>query len=428
VAAIFLALAALCGDATAQGCGADTLPVPDLPFLHETGLWAREAGMGDAHLAVGSDASSLHDNPAGLALIRRIEMSASVQQNTLDVTTASFGTSRMQSTTATSLSTAAVAYPFPVYRGSFVVAVSYERPIGFDLRSLRVGTRPSSDGDVTETDRVVEEGGVRMYRAGFAVDVAREVSVGASGFLIGGSDRRTHTAEATLGGVSGPQIVLETSTNVRGYGGTVGALFRLSPYARLGTAVELPRHVNFKGTGRDTSESFALVPQKFRLPFTFSAGLAVTPPYAILAADIAYTNWSELQYDADPIFGRVTFRDQDAYKATTDVRVGAELLVPHTLLRLRAGYQSTPLPLQFLPDLSDESGCLVYAPVQNTQSRHAVTLGVGYLIADAFTVDLAWVRESFSRHTVQESQPSTSPAFEEERTSRRLFGTVAFRL
>ena len=52
----------------AQTCAPDTL-IPDLPFLHETGLWAREVGMGNAHVAVGTDVSSIHDNPAGLALV-----------------------------------------------------------------------------------------------------------------------------------------------------------------------------------------------------------------------------------------------------------------------------------------------------------------------------------------------------------------------
>jgi len=354
-----------------------------------------------------------------------VEISGGLSQASIATDTQSFGTTSSITTTSTSLSSLAAAYPFPVYRGSFVVAAAYERPVGFDLLTLRAGTKPDPSGAITESDRVDETGGLRMYRVGVAADVAREVSIGGSAFVIGGSDVRSHSATAERNGTV-ESTIEQTDTHASGIGATVGSLFRLSPYSRLGLAVELPRHVTFKGTGTIDGESFVIEPQKFRLPYVFSAGLAITPPYAIVAADIAYTNWNELDY-----FGRIIYRDQFAYRSTTDVRLGAEVLVPHTLLRVRAGYQRSPLPLTLLADLtaaSDTCAHTVYAPLDNTTNRHAVTLGAGYLIAEAFTLDVAWVNESFTRRTTREAEVTSAPSFIEDRTTHRLFASVAFRL
>ncbi len=413
-----LAMLALAAPAARAQCADST--VPDLPFLTESSVWARPAGLGHASIAVGADASALQNNPATLALVRRIEVAGSLSRSSSDISITSLGTTRDASTSGTRVSGLAVAYPFPVYRGSFVFGASYEQPVAFDTRTVRV---TQITPETTVQDRVSEVGGLRIYRVGAAVDVAREVSMGGSIFYERGPSRRMREVSVTTGGAVASDF-LETRTTGSTFGATLGALFRLSRYARAGTSITLPRHLTFRGTGRDGEGQFRLTDQEFRLPATLAAGIAMTPPSIIIAADVSFTDWTELEYNADPIFGRVLYRDQDAYKATSDLRAGIEWWVPRSLLRLRAGYESTPLRVRFLPDVADTGDCTVYVPVDAMKDRSAVSLGAGYLVADAFTIDAAWTHESYER----EALSPTPGAFRENRSDDRVIVSVAFRL
>jgi hypothetical protein len=400
-------------------CDADSV-VPDLPFLTESSVWARPAGFGHASQAVGADVSALQNNPATLSLLRRIESAGSIVRSSSEVTIGSLGVTRLATTSATRINGLAIAYPFPVYRGSFVVGASFEQPIAFDTRTIRETPFGSSS---TITERVTESGGLRIYRVGAAVDVAREVSVGATAFYERGPARRSREVTASTAG-STVTDMLETRTTGSAWGATLGALFRLSPYARLGTTITLPRHLTFRGTGRDEDGSFRLTDQEFRLPAFAAAGVAITPPSVILAADVSLTDWSELEYNADPVFGRVLYRDENAYRAAADIRAGVEWWVPATLLRLRAGFQSTPLRVRFLPDVASESSCAVYVPVDLARDRRAISAGLGYLIAEGFTLDVAWVGESYER----EARSPVPHALSETRTDSRVTVSAAFRL
>ncbi len=411
--------------ALAQSCDV----VPDLPFLHESALWARQGGMGAAGIAVGSDVSALHDNPAALALLRRVEMAGNINAASTTTELTAFGTPASGTSRSTAINALAVAYPFPVYRGSLVIAGAYERPVGFNKLTVRMDRRPDPAGDILDVVRRDESGGLHQVRVGAAVDVAREVAIGASLLLAYARDTQSLFATATRAdNPAGTETTEETfRTRALGIGGSVGTLVRISPSARAGATITVPRKLRFTGTGLDRHGSFTLEPQTFTLPMTLAGGLAVTPRNIILAADIAYTDWSQLTYDAAPCTGRVYYHLADGYKASTEIRVGAEVWVPHTLLRVRGGWQSAPLAVAFLGDpTSDANG---YAPVEMVKDRHAWSAGLGYLIQGAYTIDLAYIAENYTRRTTQEARPwSGGSALVEATQQHQIVASVAFRI
>lgn len=430
--AAVLCLSLAASSARAQGQSCDV--VPDLPFLRESALWARQTGMANASIAVGADISALHDNPAGLALIRRVEMAGNLNSSSSTVDLTAFGTTRSGTSRSMAINALAAAYPFPVYRGSLVVAGSYERPIGFSRLTVRSGVRPDPGAGTLIDERREESGGIHQLRAGAATDISREVAVGASITLSYARDTQTDVLDSTRvgSGVPATNLIDETlRTHAFGFGGNVGTLIRLSPYARVGATVATPRKLRFVGRGTDATGGFELVPQTFTLPMTVAGGIALTPHYAILAADVSYTDWSQLTYDASPCTGRLYYHLAPGYKAATDIRVGAEVWVPGSLLRLRAGWQSAPLAVAFLrdPTVAEIRPAPAYAPVEIVKDRRAWSVGAGYLIQGAYTLDVAYLSESYVRQTSRELQPwSGGTALRESTHQHQIVASVAFRI
>ncbi len=416
--------------ASAQSCDV----VPDLPFLRESALWARQSGMGSAGIAVGADVGALHDNPAGLALIRRIEMAGNLNASSSTVGLTTFGTPASGTSRTMTINALAGAYPFPVYRGSLVVAGSYERPVGFSRLTVRDGVRPDAGGGVRISERREESGGIHQLRAGAAVDIAREVAVGASVTVSYARDRQSTVLDSVPVSSSATVTTLidETiRTHAFGIGGQFGTLVRMSPYARIGATVGTPRKLRFVGRGVDQAGGFELVPQSFTLPMTVAGGIALTPRHAIVTADVSYTDWSQLTYDAAPCGGHVYYHLAPGYSSATDVRLGTEVWVPGSLLRVRAGYQWAPLAVAFLRDPTawEISPAPVYAPVEIDTNRRAWSVGAGYLVQGAYTVDIAYTSESYQRSTSHESRPwSGGAALVESTRQHQVVASVAFRL
>jgi hypothetical protein len=134
---LVIVIATIWGSTTLTASAQVGVILPELPFTTKVGIGARAAGMGFAYGAVSEDGSSLFYNPAGLAQIRRIEVSGGLlhdsQSREVSFNTASDGfpgtgnsTQKADSRT-TQISHLSVAYPFPTYRGSLVLGLAYQR-------------------------------------------------------------------------------------------------------------------------------------------------------------------------------------------------------------------------------------------------------------------------------------------------------------
>ena len=81
---------------------------------------ARALGMGNAFNALSDDASASYFNPAGFALLKKMELSGGLSFTNFNNNTTFFGNQTEDNTTNTSLNRISFALPFPTYQGSLV--------------------------------------------------------------------------------------------------------------------------------------------------------------------------------------------------------------------------------------------------------------------------------------------------------------------
>lgn len=375
--------------------------VTELPLMAPRPIGARSIGMGGAGLAVVDGASAALVNPAGLTRLRRIELAGGLSRTAVTLDGSAFGTDFDTELTGTDLTSLRVAYPFPTFRGSFVVALSGEQVYDFDSDFV-AGYSDSYEGTegniVDQAEAFEADGAITSWNLAAAFEASENVALGATAsYLSGGYDRRfawvADEEDVPVGYDGTVGYRSEATSDVSGFRLTVGGLFYVNQKLTLALTVDSPVELSFDGTmteqvtfpGGGTADTTYLFEDEVSLPFSFSAGAAFTPTDFIVAAcDVRYTDWSETDY-----IGLVYIDDggliesrRFAYEDVLDVMVGVEFIVPTWPLRLRGGFMSRPIAYQGL----DVDGDRTY-----------LTLGAGVLVDTVFSIDVAWMGGSFER-------------------------------
>jgi long-chain fatty acid transport protein len=420
----------------------DSQPV-EIPFTSTLGFGARALGMGQAHLAVVEDLSAIYYNPAGLAQVRRIEVGGTLTFDRREQKVVLSGTPGDVTLRNTHLNSIGFAYPFPTYRGSLVIGGAYNRNVNLNSDYLRQGSLPPYASN--ETESILEEGSLDTWTAAGALDVSPDISIGgAVSYISGSTDRRDDFM------YNDPEYDylsrVDETADLSGWTGSFGALVRLGPLARLGLQVRFPQSIDLQGTQvvRDTladrqtpangySDDFLQhFDDHIDLPFSFGAGIALTPRNFVLAADVRYTDWTQIRYSG-PV--RVEYMEatqsgdsvlvrQDAYRGATEFHVGAEYMLPFYPLRLRAGFYTEPVAYNLV--LTDVFGG-VYRVADFNPDRRFFTFGVGALLEDVLTVDVAFVTGKYERSAVEVVPHTRGISVSEEQDLRRVYVTTSFR-
>lgn len=99
----------------------------DIVLLTEPGLGssARALGLGNSYLALSEDFSAVYFNPAGLGLMKRLEITSSINYNNFQNESIFFDRNSESKITNSSFSQIGIVFPVPTYRGSFVLAAGY---------------------------------------------------------------------------------------------------------------------------------------------------------------------------------------------------------------------------------------------------------------------------------------------------------------
>jgi len=357
----------------------------ELPLAYGFGVGARAMGMGGAHIAVVEDASAIYYNPAGLAMIRRIELGAafSYQDDNTDVDYR--GELFDSPISSTKLHQVSLAYPVPTYRGSLVLGFAYHRIVSLDRNYFRSGI---NDVGQREVEDIAERGGMGMYSIAAAFDASPDISLGASLSLLGGSSDMEYSF--TQSGMDGADYWYTSDSDIDGVTGSLGMLYKFEPLGRFGLMVNFPKSLSLDGTYEDAEviESFS---DDITLPFTVGGGIAITPPNFVFALDVEFTDWSQIDFEGPIRFVDQFGRRRSAYETTTKVHAGAEVLIPDMPVRLRAGYVYDPIPYKLF--FTDNA----YHLVENDAQRDYFTFGAGVILQEALTLDFAFVTGGFER-------------------------------
>jgi len=209
---------------------------------------------------------------------------------------------------------------------------------------------------------------------------------------------------------------------------------RLNHYLALGLAVETPLIFSVEEEkssyrlldGVVIEDDYSYTEYDIKKPFVFSGGLSAQFNNATLMADFDYTDWSQLEYGDNIEMEKENINIRSYYRDVIRFRLGGEYVFPAAGLSVRrAGYFSDPLPIK--------------SSFVN-QNRSGFTFGLGLLVDQVMTIDLAFVHGSYERNsdfiyaTVNDESDPENPILlethnlivDEEVSYNRLYLTTAY--
>lgn len=425
--------------ANAQGVG-------DVVRLAQPGLGSnpRALGMGGAYVALADDALGVLDNPAGLALMKKIEIGGGLTYNHASNTADFLGIQSDYSNSSTRLSSFAFSFPLPTIQGSMAFGLAYQSQKSFDnalnfsgfnaggssmiqwlvdpdlsqsipyQRYLTDGNGNTAiNGNLTQSGTTLSSGSLDVWTFSGAVEAAPNVFVGLSLDVITGEYEmnRDYFEDDFQGEYTGTELAPgETFTNdfrtfyftqnlvwdVSGFDFRLGLLYQMQDFARFGAAVHFPRWYSVKeefaydaqtewGDGTVVGlpeDNYWETEYDVDAPFSFSLGGSVTMFGAIVSGSARLTDYTQSEFQADDGFTPTEVSDvnkniKSALGTSLDYNLGAEYTIPVANVRVRAGYAVIGSPYDGDPADYD---------------RKYLTGGVGFLMAQSFSFDIAVVR------------------------------------
>jgi hypothetical protein len=320
---------------------------------------ARPMGLGGSYTAVAADGSALYYNPAGLAAVKKHELSLSLERTVLSGIGRSgeFPSARMRQEEMR-IQSLSWLLPVPTVRGGLTFAFGYYRPrtfsdvIGFeDAYSATRGPY-----------RYRADGALQAWRAGFGVDLAPDVTFGLAAGYVSGSEEIVRTDSLTDGYLR----------NYDGFDVEPSLMFKLSPRLKLGVSMvvwepifNLEEVYEVKDEGNDEKNFRA------RFPFQAKSGAAYQGDSWLVAADARLNAWSQFQYGprSASTLQKAGYRDELILSA------GGEKFIRPANMVLRAGYAYTTLPERSFDP---------------TYDLHRLSAGASFLFGGALSLDFAY--------------------------------------
>lgn len=391
------------------------------------GVGARSQGMGNAAVGLVDDYTSLFWNPAGLALEKNYEFSVGLTNNGFGDDASYLGTTTNSTKSQTNLNNIGFLYPVATTRGSLTFAFGFGRTANYNATSsyggfnssnsivqslLSDGTAsafgltdtlgiPIDTGHVQQTATVLEGGGMNHWSVGGAMDVAKDLSVGMSLNFVSGSytydrvfieeDVQNYYTRPMPYDFSKFRYESTFTSDLSGFNVLFGLMLKKQGSYKIGFSIRTPTHFNinenFADIGKSSFKNGDVISLEFPgktqykviTPYVFSGGVSVQLlDFLVLAGDAEYTDWTQMQFDSnDPILIDENNRITQIYRATTNLRGGAEVALWSIGLKLRGGMIYNPSPYKGDPTSRDQ---LYYTAGLGVDVDNNVTINVAYAL------------------------------------------------
>lgn len=426
--AVSLAAVLTVSTAAAQNIN-EAITVEDLGFTQWLSVGGRPAGMAGAYVAAGDDAHALIYNPAGLARVRRIDVSLGFQHTQGSVKNTFYGNPNKTEFSSTTLDGISAAYPVPSYRGSLVVAGGVYRVMSSQFEILNRGV--NTDTDTYDDYLLQQSGNIYSYTIGFGVDLSPSVSVGLNGFILDGNIKAlTQFSYSFLGPLEDGALETEAlsddaEVDLNGYGMVVGIQYHPHNLLHFGLAVATPVKINLKGSAYEENAYYYVnsedeyfdeqffIDADYKLPLRAAAGLSFTPPHFVVSLDAEYTDWRQTESNG------VQLKDENlnpVFREVLNLRLGGEVLLPVIPVRIRAGYALIPYALEYLQADRISGDSIQKADIET--ERQKATVGFGVLIGRVLSIDASY-EHLIGKRTIQ--------SLVDDRTNNRLILSGSYR-
>ena len=381
------------------------------------GVGVRAMGMGGAFVGVADDFTAMYWNPAGLAQMQQREIQVSLLRNSRANDSIFNGTPGRSELTNTRFGSLGFVYPYPVYRGSLVLAAGLTRIKDFDWNLNLKG----NDDGLAADHALQHEGELALAGVSAAIDVSPAVSLGATLGLVSGEDKAVSEFDwADLEDVFDERRFFARDSFTDEY--------KWTPYAVLGAMLRTPRDkpryrlgatfstggthkIRYVFRGASSDEGYNSVEYddgtvegfpdeelsntyELALPFEFGVGASAEAlPGLTLAGSLHLAEWSQSEYKGADDYGlRADTSFETQYRDVLRYHLGVEYQVPVVALDLRAGYFVDPVPFIGPRDPGSDD-----PPIRIEEDRRFITLGAGILLDEAMQIDIAWVRGAFKQ-------------------------------
>lgn len=386
------------------------------------GLWE----WGGAQIATANDASALIYNPACLSKIKRIEFSGGMTHQRLKNETGVSGGARpddlrsyfqnesiIQSNTR--FSSANIVLPVPTYRGSLVFAIGVNRMKNFDRAFHSVLFDPETR--MTSLDAsILETGGINMWSLGGALDLSPNITVGGAINYWNGEDDILQEYYIPPSSKIDYEVWEQNHylDSYSGWNGKLGFLIQPNRFLSFGGVMDFPTkfsidqeysffYDSLHTTGGELIEEYTVLGQyDLTHPYSFGAGSAITFKFVTLAGDIYYTDWAQME--GKGVDNKLI---KENYQEVFRWHIGAEFVMPEFSTKVRIGYYENPIP---------------FKSVYLERDRRYLTFGVGFLIDQVMTFDIAW------NHGFHEFRDDWAQYVKESYIKDKIFISLAYRL
>jgi len=407
--------------------------------LSEPGLGfsARALGMGNSFSAISDDYSAVFFNPAGLGLIKKMEIAGGLQYSKFNNKAAFFGNETDYSNSSTNFNQFSFVFPVPTVRGSLVFGLGYSKVKDFNnalsfegfnntntsmIQELS-GTNDVSyslfltdangntpiNGNLNQRGYVLSKGKISKWAFSGAVEVAENVFVGATLNIISGNynrDREYYEEDIrnVYQGLTDPTNASTTDfrnfylndildLDLSGWDANFGLLYQFENAGRVGFNLKTPSRFTIKEKYITNAEAefastiYTLDPPfeseieyAIYSPFEFSGGASFTLQGLILSGSLTYIDYTQMEFDQSGDLGAslVSANNKDIksiFRGVLNTNLGAEFTLPGERLRLRGGFIYNPSPYKNDPSERD---------------KKYLTAGLGFLTGGSFAFDVGY--------------------------------------
>lgn len=426
----------------------------------------RSAGMGNAFVGLADDASALYWNPAGLGQLRAREFSVGLSNVGINNDASMFGQTFNGSTSGTSLTNLNLAIPFPVARGSFVVAAGYNRLLDyqgtiqmdvFNPQSSIQASLFNSDAEydfawnlgledtlvlsyidegqpgwfaipvanrVQQTIDQFEQGSLNQWSFGGSLEVAHNAMVGISLNILSGSYRydRLFIEEDINNVWQGEIIGIDDVTrtdfqlleleefweqNLSGWNMRIGILYNMNDKARFGMSVQTAHMIavneNYSKIGYS---SFSDANLRYELNVDNNNYDIITAPIYSFGASWSPTTYATVSGDIELVdYTDMEFGMTNNFDATPLNRDIRRMFRATNNLRLGGEFTIPNTGLSLRAGFGYR-----YSPWNADENRNefdvkTLSAGVGYMFEHNFSLHLAYSMSDFQTFTYNYTDP-----------------------
>ena len=266
------------------------------------GSSARALGMGNSYISLSDDGSAAYFNPAGLGLIKSLELSGGIDYSkfnndaTLTYKGIPLGNVSSDNSSSTRLNRFSFVFPYPTVRGSLVFGLSYHNTKDFSKNITFSGFNNSSsyisdlttfypaipyniglsnkknetiiNGLVTQSGNVIYSGDLNNWTLSGSLEIYKNIFMGLNLDIISGSfvsnfdyyEKDTkHNYQGLTDAADSTTLDFQTfhwnslqKMDISGWDAKLGFLYQLNRFSRVGFTIQFPKSFTIKANSTVT--------------------------------------------------------------------------------------------------------------------------------------------------------------------------------